>query len=89
MLLLNRKTTAVHSVSVVVIGVHEFFIDTKTYYSVATDIWSGKPLGSFTRKELETYQQVNTCTGGNNACVNGYKFMCINWHQTCFSGSEG
>jgi len=40
------------------VGVHEFFIDTKTYYSVATDIWSGKSLDSFTRKELETYRQV-------------------------------
>jgi len=40
-------------------GVHEFFIDTKVYYSVATDVWSGKPLSSFTRKELETYKQVS------------------------------
>jgi len=44
---------------VTIAGVHEFFIDTKTYYSVATDIWSGTLLKSFTRKELETYQQVS------------------------------
>jgi len=44
-----------------VAGVHEFFIDTKMYYGVATDVWSGKPLTSFTRKELETYKQVSLC----------------------------
>jgi len=41
-----------------VAGVHEFFIDTKTYYTVATDVWAGKPLKTFSRKELETYRQV-------------------------------
>jgi len=53
--------------TVVVVGVHEFFIDTKTYYSVATDMWSGKPLRCFTRKELETYRQVSDCMGCNMA----------------------
>ena len=57
---------------VVVVGVHEFFIDTKTYYSVATDVWSGKPLHSFTRKELETYRQVNIV------------FVCLNDNYYCY-----
>jgi len=46
-------------------GVHEFFLDTRTYYSVATDIWSGKALSNFTRKELETYKQVSVYASRN------------------------
>jgi len=44
--------------TIYIAGVHDFFIDTRLYYSVATDIWAGKPLKSFTRRELETYRQV-------------------------------
>lgn len=40
-------------------GIRDFFADTRMYYTVATDIWSGRPLSTFTRKELQTYQQVN------------------------------
>ena len=67
--------------TVVVVGVHEFFIDTRTYYSVATDMWSGKPLRCFTRKELETYRQVSVCMG-RNMSVNRDKFMYIMAYNT-------
>ena len=40
------------------LGVQDFFIDSKMYYSVATGIWSGGSLNSFTRRELQSYQQV-------------------------------
>jgi hypothetical protein len=39
-------------------GIRDFFNDTTTYYSVATDIWSGKPLDSFSRRQLEIYRQM-------------------------------
>ena len=43
-------------------GVQDFFSDVRTYYSVATDIWSGKPLKLFSRRELFIYKQVSCST---------------------------
>ncbi|GAB1610552.1 LETM1 domain-containing protein 1-like [Argonauta hians] len=39
------------------IGIRDFIADTKMYYNVTTELWTGKSLSCFTRKELETYKQ--------------------------------
>lgn len=39
-------------------GIRDFFKDTKLYLKVTTDLWGGKSLDSFSRVELENYQQI-------------------------------
>lgn len=39
------------------IGIRDFIADTKMYYDVTTDLWTGKSLNDFTRKELGVYRQ--------------------------------
>ncbi|XP_029657199.1 LETM1 domain-containing protein 1 [Octopus sinensis] len=39
------------------VGIRDFIADTRMYYNVTTELWTGKSLNCFSRKELEIYKQ--------------------------------